>query len=109
MDISYKKEGKWSIASVSGRFDAQTSKDVDKQLMSHINLGDRYLALDLTNMNYMSSAGLRVLLSIRKVLKELKGNFVLVNPNENILEVLELSGFSRIFLILNDCEGLQKL
>lgn len=109
MEIISNTQGKWKIVSITGRFDAQTSKEIDKQLMASINLGDRFIALDLTDMQYISSAGLRILLSIRKALKGLKGNFVLVNPNENIMEVLELSGFSRIFLILNDCEGLQKI
>lgn len=106
MQLEVKTEGKWKVISISGRFDANNSRQVEESLVNHIVIGNKYLALDLSNLEYMSSAGLRVLLSIRKQLKTENGNLVLIHPQENVLEVLELSGFSNIFFILDSIEGL---
>ncbi|MEW5819375.1 MAG: STAS domain-containing protein [Cyanobacteriota bacterium] len=106
MDIDGITKGKWKVISLSGRFDAQTSKKVEEALTNQLVINNNFIALDLSNIKYMSSAGLRVLLSMRKALKEKNGNLVLINPQENVMEVLELSGFSKIFFILNSIEGL---
>ena len=60
------------------------------------------LAIDLSGVEYMSSAGLRVLLVTYKALKAADGEIVLINPRENVSEVLELSGFTGIFKIVGN-------
>lgn len=106
MQIEATNKGKWKLISISGRFDAQNAQKVDAEVKSLIEQGNKYIAIDLTEINYMSSAGLRILLSNRKLTKEKGGSLVLVNPQENVMEVLELSGFSNIFFIMNSIEGL---
>lgn len=106
MKIDAKSEGKWKVVMLSGRFDAGNSKTVEDEITHQIDKGFHYIALDLTEVPFLSSAGLRVMLAARKNLKNIDGNLVLVNPQENVNEVLDLSGFSNIFFIVNSIEGL---
>ena len=106
MDITTKTEGKWKIVILSGRLDAQTSPFLETELIKYYNEGNKFIAIDLSNINYMSSAGLRILLSIRKILKGNSGTMVLLKPCAMVSEVLEMSGFSKIFFVLDDIKGL---
>jgi anti-anti-sigma factor len=62
----------------------------------------RWIVLDLTDVPYISSAGLRVLIKAIKKIKPLKGEIVLASPSKTVLEILTLSGFKKIFRIFPD-------
>ena len=110
MHIEAITEGKWKVLKLSGRFDAKTAILIDETVQMQVkSLEHKFIAIDLAEITYMSSAGLRVLLAARKMLKAIEGNIVLIAPPDNVMEVLELSGFSRIFFVLNSVEGLSKI
>lgn len=94
-------ESAWMILEVSGRIDALTGAETERRCHEAVRVHPR-VALDLRTVTYMSSAGLRVLLSSLKLAAAHKGSFALVGPREAVREVLEMSGFSRIFQIVDD-------
>lgn len=90
--------------SLDGRLDASTSPELEKELGALIDEGKIKMIIDFTNLGYISSAGLRVLLMIIKKLKALNGNIVLASLKENVKEVFDIAGFSSIFTIVNNLE-----
>ncbi len=100
MEISTEKlDNGWTAIMVSGRVDAHTSPELDAYCRARLDEGVTALALDISGVQYMSSAGLRVLLSVLKEMGNRNGKLVLVKPQENVKEILEISGFSKIFTI----------
>jgi anti-anti-sigma factor len=79
-----------------GRLDSTTSPGLEKALLEHIEGGDRRLLLDLADLGYISSMGLRVVLLAAKRMRAAGGKFALCSLNANISEVFEISGFSSI-------------
>jgi anti-sigma B factor antagonist len=98
--------GKWTLVAPEGRIDGHTSPELDLALREIIDGGAKNVALNLTGVEYMSSAGLRVLLATYKTVKALEGDMALISPRDNVAEVLEISGFSGIFRIIDNSQGL---
>ena len=82
---------------LEGRLDTMTAPELDKELQGSLS-GITQLVFDLTNLEYVSSAGLRVLLSAQKVMSK-QGSMVVKNVNEQIMEVFEVTGFTDILTI----------
>ncbi|MEW6365477.1 MAG: STAS domain-containing protein [Acidobacteriota bacterium] len=101
-----KTEGKWTVMAVSGRIDGHTAPEFEAACKAQLDKGTVWLAVDLAGVQYMSSAGLRVLLATLKSAKGKSGGMALVSPQENVREVLEISGFSSIFSIVADVQKL---
>jgi anti-sigma B factor antagonist len=78
------------------RLDTNTSPDVEKVIKEKIQGGEHKVIFDFGQTDYVSSAGLRVILVTAKLLKQKNGKFALCNANDQILEVLEISGFQAI-------------
>lgn len=76
-----------------GRLDTNTSPEVEKIIVEAIESGEKKVLFDFSKTDYLSSAGLRVILKSAKLLKPKGGNVMLCNTNEQIYEVLEISGF----------------
>jgi anti-sigma B factor antagonist len=76
----------------SGRLDTNTAPEAEKMLVDRIKGGMNCVVIDFTKTDYISSAGLRVILKAAKLLKN-SGKIALCNANAQIFEVLELSGF----------------
>ena len=94
MQISTKKEnGKLTIF-VSGRLDTVSAPELEQAIKSNIDDAQE-LVLDLSEMSYTSSAGLRVLLVAHKLMSQ-KGGMTVTGVNESVMEVLEITGFSDI-------------
>lgn len=106
MKYTVSELGKWTIVAPVGRVDGHTSPELDCGLRKIIDDGARFAALDLTGVEYMSSAGLRVLLATYKSVKALDGDMALISPKDNVAEVLEISGFSGIFRIISNSQEL---
>ena len=82
---------------LEGRLDTMTAPELDAELNKTMNSADT-LTLDFSKLDYISSAGLRVLLSAHKVMNT-KGGMVIRNVNEIVQEVFEVTGFSDILTI----------
>ena len=97
MDIAAEKHGTVMLLSLQGRIDASTSSQLEEAFVTAINSGDKHFAVDFAQIDYISSAGLRVLLSAVKKLKQQEGKMVLVGLKEQVKEVFDIAGFSPIF------------
>jgi anti-sigma B factor antagonist len=78
------------------RLDTNNSPDVEKIITEKIQGGENKVIFDFGQTDYISSAGLRVILVAAKLLKQKNGKIALCNANDQILEVLEISGFQAI-------------
>ena len=92
----------WTVLAVQGRIDTATSPGFEKAVAEQLATELSKLALDLSEVDYISSSGLRVLLSTLKKLHAGGGKLVLVNPQPYVMEVLDVSGFSGIFTIVDE-------
>lgn len=97
MTIDKVQNGTEMTVKVAGRLDTTTAPDLEKELKSSLE-GITALTLDLSELEYISSAGLRVLLSAQKTMNR-QGSMVLTGVNETIMEIFEVTGFSDILTI----------
>jgi len=97
MEIELKKDGTHLTAVMHGRIDTSTSTDAERILIPAIE-GIDDLVLDFADIEYISSAGLRVLLSAQKVMSK-KGGMKITNVSADIMEIFEVTGFSDILTI----------
>ena len=104
MNTTIKNEGDISIISLTGSLDTNTSKEAEDQINKLLEEGSIKLLIDLTDLDYISSSGLRILLSTSKKLKPLKGEMRICGLNETVNEVFEISGFTMIFKIFKTIE-----
>ncbi len=82
---------------LTGRLDTTTAPELEKELKASLD-GVTTLTLDMEKLEYISSAGLRVLLSAQKIMNK-QGDMKIRNVNETILEIFEVTGFSDILTI----------
>ena len=97
LDIEVKKDGTQYTILLDGRLDTITSPDLEAKINEATPDAEK-LIFDLTNLEYISSAGLRVLLGAVQAM-EGKGEMVVRNLTQSVKEVFELTGFSRLFTI----------
>lgn len=97
MEINKQKDGANLTIGLDGRLDTNTAPELENELRD--NLSDvTNLVLDLKNLAYLSSAGLRVILGAQKQMNK-QGNMTVKNVNETVMEVFEVTGFSDILNI----------
>ncbi|MBQ2738863.1 MAG: STAS domain-containing protein [Oscillibacter sp.] len=97
MKLTMNKTGASLEAKVAERLDTTTAPQFEKELSAQLE-GVTELILDFAELSYVSSAGLRVLLSTQKVMNK-QGKMILRHVNENIMEVFEITGFVDILTI----------
>ena len=98
MDITKNFNEKELTLSVKGRIDTITSKDLDKEINDEIGNFES-LILDFTDLEYISSAGLRVLIATQKKLKSENIPFGIKNVDDSVKEIFRMSGFDKILKI----------
>ena len=108
MDIKVSQEGRATVISASGKIDAMTAPALESTLSDLVGEGKLCLALDLGDIEYISSAGLRVILAIAKSLKGKSGMLLLANARGPVQEVFEISGFGSVFNIYDSIEDALK-
>ena len=97
MTIEIKKNAEATIIEVAGRLDTLTASSLDKAINEDI--GEvKNLVLNLKNLEYISSAGLRVLLGAQKKMQKI-GSMKVTNVCEEVMEVFEMTGFADILVI----------
>ncbi|MBE9607995.1 STAS domain-containing protein [Chitinilyticum piscinae] len=85
-----------SLLRASGRLDGSTSPQLEKNLLPLLAEPGSKVLLDLAELDYVSSAGLRIILMAAKRAKQAGGRFVLCGLQPQVSEVFEMSGFTRI-------------
>jgi len=99
MQISVKTTNEVKVLAFEGRLDTQTSPDAQQQLTRLIEEGATKILVNLEKVDYISSAGLRVLLVVAKQLKATDGELRICSLNEVVKEVFDISGFDMILPI----------
>lgn len=97
MNIEKKVDKTQLWIGISGRLDTMTAPMLEKTLKIEID-GKEILIIDFADVEYISSAGLRVLLSAQKIMKK-QGEMVIKNVNSTIMEIFDVTGFSEILTI----------
>lgn len=97
MTINKTQEGTHLDLALAGRLDTTTAPQLEAELKQSID-GILELTMDFAGLEYLSSAGLRVLLSAQKVMNK-QGTMVIRNVNETIMEIFEVTGFVDILTI----------
>ena len=97
MTIEKKINGEAATLIVSGRLDTQTAPELENELDSVLS-GLKELRFDMTNLEYVSSAGLRVILKAQKAMNA-QGSMKLTGVNDSIMEVFDITGFLDILTI----------
>lgn len=97
LNINKSIENGKALFALAGRLDTTTAPDLEKELKGSID-GVSELTLDFAGLEYISSAGLRVLLTAQKMMN-CRGKMTLKNVNETIMEIFEVTGFSDILTV----------
>ena len=93
MNIKISQNGSAELVALEGRLDTLTAPDLEKELTPLEGIED--LRIDCNDLEYISSAGLRVLLSLQKTMNK-QGSMILLNVRQEVMEVFELTGFTDI-------------
>ncbi len=97
MNINVEKDNGRTVIKIEGRVDTVTAPELEKAINDE---GEslQFLVLDFKAVNYISSAGLRVLLSAQKKMN-VQGSMELVGVNEDIMDIFEMTGFADVLVI----------
>jgi anti-anti-sigma factor len=87
------------IVAPLGRVDSTTSEELERSLLRRLEQGEQRLVLDLAGVEYISSAGLRVLLMLAKRLRQPPSGLVLCSLADGVRQVFELAGFIPLFAV----------
>jgi anti-sigma B factor antagonist len=105
MNIETRELKHVSVVKISGRVDSATAPQVEAALHDLIDSGRHQVVLDLQGVEYMSSAGLRVLVTMLKAAQKSGGDLKLAQPSVRVKEVLDLSGLTPVFNVYDDVVG----
>ena len=97
LNINKTIESGTAVIALAGRLDTTTAPELEQELKTSLD-GVSELVMDMKELDYISSAGLRVLLSAQKVMNK-QGSMTIKNANDTILEIFEVTGFSDILTI----------
>ena len=96
MKIEKRQEGSNLTVLLEGRLDTNTAPELEDELSSLDGINN--LVFDFQNLEYISSAGLRIILSLQKIMNT-KGTMVIRNVNDDVKEVFDITGFSDVLTI----------
>ncbi len=98
-ELKQSQSGSFVVLSPVGRLDTKTSPELEKKVVELLQGGSRRFVVDFAPTEYVSSAGLRVLLMLAKKLAGGEGSLVLCGMNPAVREVFDVAGFSSVFTI----------
>ncbi len=97
LDINKVTEGDKLTIVLKGRLDTTTAPELEEQVNASVS-GIKTLLFDVSSMEYISSAGLRVLLASQKIMNK-QGGMKVLHPSDDVKEIFEVTGFSDILTI----------
>ena len=110
MEISTRAQGDITIVAIKGNLDSVTSPQAQQALDGVVAGGGKKIAIDFTALDYISSAGLRVMLGTAKQMGAKGGALRTFGLNQTVKEVFDISGFSKILAVFaNEADALQGL
>lgn len=99
METQVEEKGDVIVVRLEGRLDAASSPQLEKQMNSIIDSGHFKLVLNFAAVDYLSSSGMRLMLSMSKKLKNLEGKLLACNLSEDVMEVIKMTGFHQVMEI----------
>ena len=105
MEISRTEENGIVIVAIKGRLDAESASEAEKFIMDILAADKSKLIFDLSDLDYLSSGGLRVVLAASKKTRQKDGRLVLCGLNEYVKEIFEVSGFNSIVPIVDSVKS----
>ena len=99
MTITKNQEGEKLTIALQGRLDTVTSPELESELKTALD-GAKELIMDFTKLEYISSAGLRVLLSAHKKMDGKGGKMTVINPRADVMEIFTMTGLDAVFGIV---------
>lgn len=99
MEISENRLDRFVVLAPYGRLDSINTPKLQQALQQSLDQGDAHLIINFDQVEYISSMGLSVLLSAAKKIKKLNGSVALVQMNDRIRSIMDVSGFTGIFQI----------
>lgn len=104
MNVNINTNGNIVIISIEGSIDSKTAGELQSQIMGKVSESDNVL-LNLTEVDFVSSAGLRVLLMIYRQIKSKNGKVILVGVSQEITDVMSMTGFINFFEITDTIDN----
>ena len=95
MEVKFNKQDSTLTVVISGNIDTVTAPELDAQLQENIP-GIKDLILDFAAVDYISSAGLRVILMANQQMEDVDGNMTVKNVNDDVRDVFEMTGFDSL-------------
>jgi anti-sigma B factor antagonist len=108
MDVTIISKNDIVIITISGSVDSKTAADLQSQIMGEVSDAKKVI-MDLNAVDYLSSAGLRILLMVYRQLKANNGKVVLAGVSEEIRDVMAMTGFINFFVIADTTEEAETL
>ncbi len=102
MEFAHENAGDVVVAKLAGRLDSQSATPAEEQLTGLIGTAAPRLVIDLSNLEYISSAGLRVLLLVARKVQQAQGKMAVFGLASGVREVFSISGFDTIFTVRDD-------
>lgn len=99
MTITNSLDGEVLVIDIDGRLDTTTAPELEKEFRETLD-GIKELTLDIAKLEYISSAGLRVILSAQKKMSKQGSKMIIKNASEVVMEVFEVTGFADILTIV---------
>jgi stage II sporulation protein AA (anti-sigma F factor antagonist) len=100
MTIHVEQVGDVVVVAPVGRVDSRTSSELDARLLTLDAEGRRQVVVDFSGVEYISSAGLRVMLTLAKRAKDRSGRLALCSLDHSVKQVFDLAGFTALFAIV---------
>lgn len=104
MIVTIAEQGNVKLIGLDGRLDGTTSRQVETEFLKLTDQGEKTFVFDLSKLEYISSAGLRVMLLGAKKTRAAGGKIALCRLNDSVNEVFQISGFHTIFAIYSTHE-----
>lgn len=105
MEITTKEYKRLAVMTVTGRIDSATSAEFETAIQTVIEGGKRNIVLDMADVDFLSSSGLRVLVTTRKDLNKSGGRITLAQLSERVQETLAIAGLDVLFESFPDRES----
>ena len=105
MNIEKTKIGETRVVTPEGHLDAQTEKELQDAVLKDIEDGEKFILIDFSKVEYVSSAGLRAILIIAKAQKESGGKLGVCGLVDSVAEIFSVSGFDKIVDVYSGLEA----
>lgn len=99
MELNESRESEFLVLEPVGHLDTRTANSFEKRIVELLGMNEKKFIVDLVSTEYISSAGLRVLLMLAKKVDGADGELILASLNDSVREVFEIAGFTGVFTI----------